>query len=51
MTFLRYMISEQPRREVLARLLALNHQRYEQERKMQEANGKKAGKEPLRFEI
>jgi hypothetical protein len=56
----RYTISEPARREVLARLLALNHQRYEEERKMQEASqpadkvtrrkkgkGKKAGKEQL----
>jgi hypothetical protein len=34
MTFLRYTISEAARREVLARLLALNHQRYEEEVKV-----------------
>jgi predicted secreted protein len=35
----RYTISEPARREVLARLLALNHQRYEEEQQRMKAEG------------
>ncbi len=40
---LRFTISEEARREVLARLLALNHQRYEEEVKAG-LHAKKGGK-------
>jgi len=43
---LRYTISEEARREVLGRLLALNHERYKQEVALglHAKNGKKPGK-------
>ncbi len=41
---LRYTISEPARREVLARLLQLNHQRYEEEVKLGLHEKKKKGK-------
>jgi hypothetical protein len=40
----RYTMSEPARREVLARLLELNHQRYEEEQRMKDEGGRMKGR-------
>lgn len=41
----RFTVSESARREILSRLLRLNHERYEEEQKIQNSEFKKEGEE------